>query len=53
MVRPSKKDLPMAFPTAHETNVMATTVDFFVWPAMFLETIERARVCADQKDKVM
>jgi len=43
----------MALPVAHEIKVAATTVDFFVAPAMFRDTIDNVRVCADQKDIVI
>jgi hypothetical protein len=45
--------LPMELPTAQETKVAATTVDFLVAPAMLRETMERQRVWADQKERVM
>lgn len=45
--------LPMELPTAQETKVAATTVDFLVAPAMLRETMERHRVWADQKERVM
>jgi hypothetical protein len=45
--------VPMELPTAQETKVAATTVDFLVAPAMLRETIERQRVWADQKERVM
>lgn len=45
--------IPMAFPVAHATKFAATTIDFFVWPATLRDIIERARVCADQKESVM
>ena len=43
----------MAFPTAQEIKVAATTVDFLVAPAMLREIMDRARVWADQKERVM
>jgi hypothetical protein len=43
----------MAFPAAQEMNVAATTVVFLVWPAILRETMERQRVWADQKERVM
>jgi hypothetical protein len=45
--------LPMALPVAHAINVAATTVDFFVAPAILRDTIDNVRVWADQKDIVM
>lgn len=46
-------DVPMAFPAAQEMKVAATTVAFLVWPATLRETMDRQRVWADQKDRVM
>lgn len=43
----------MAFPTAQEINVAAMTVDFFVAPAIFRDTMDRVKVCADQNDNVI
>lgn len=43
----------MAFPTAQDTNVAATTVDFLVAPAMFLVTMDKPKFWADQNDSVM
>lgn len=43
----------MALPAAQDTKVAATTVAFLVCPAMLRETIDSAKVCADQKDRVM
>lgn len=43
----------MALPVAHEIKVAATTVDFLVAPAIFRETMDNVRVCADQKDMVI
>lgn len=48
-----KIDIPIALPTAQEIKVAATTVDFFVAPAMFRDTIDRVNVCADQNDSVI
>lgn len=48
-----KERLPIAFPAAQEIKVAATTVDFFVAPAIFRDIMERARVCADQKERVI
>jgi hypothetical protein len=46
-------DVPIAFPAAQEINVAATTVAFLVWPAMLRETMDKQRVWADQKERVM
>lgn len=43
----------MALPAAHEMKVAATTVDFFVAPAMLRDTMDKVRVWADQKDIVI
>ena len=43
----------MALPADQTIKFMATTTLFFVWPAMFRDTMESARVWADQKERVM
>lgn len=45
--------LPIAFPTAHDTNVAATTTDFLVAPPMFRDTMDRHKFWADQNERVM
>lgn len=43
----------MAFPVAQMTKLSATTTLFLVWPPMLRDTIDSARVWADQNDSVM
>lgn len=46
-------DIPIAFPVDHMIKFRATTTLFLVCPATFRDSMERARVCADQKDNVI
>lgn len=46
-------DIPTVLPTAHMMNVIVRVIIFLVWPAMFLDSNDRLRAVAAQKEKVI